>query len=1212
MHQASVSWRCAQESARAHVLAIATEYRQEAVILQRSARLLGYRFQLCGFRERWVGWGTKLIQYRKALQKDLASGRMAATDPVLLIDGWDCMLIGPATEFVEKMSLPPFSDGHQPWYAGERICGPDFFKANRIDAVYPDPGTPWRYPNAGCMAGRAEPVLELINALLQSSGDGDSFPEDGDDQGRLHEHLLERGESGQSLPYFVDSECRIFQCLYEAEPQWRLEPAQEGQLFPRLCNTQTHQQPIVLHGNGHTGRWFMSCLWREMELLPKVGLTIQELSHLPHDGPVPPGTVPDEVRVYPDAFEFRMTNTELKLKRERMMDAFRAGKAALEDLRLPYFLAYGSALSALREGQFQPYEDDIHVGIYSWDLAALQRQCTECTAKERDSLLKSTFDRFGFEPVQEIVDNPLQASSGNNVQQNQAVLVCPRYYIAEGWSDDMAFPILYKFTHRDSFVRFDLMVFTMQFGQLWDFADGGAETSSGWRYSLFAPQPVEFEKIMTFTMPAKPLEDHYGEDWHVPRVYNYVQSLACCKNRCQVLRVHPFDARMRRVELPPAQPWEEFKSSVRQFRILYAKAMADSEHEFPEQKLDLYKLESKPVVLFQAASLCKEEGNARLKEGKHSGALDKYDEGIYIIDKCREVLLTWRLIFRQIHNEKADKDRKDRGLKVADLVEPDMPREFRSDEDEERSSRLALLLNAAQAALQCQKWSVVEARASAAMELEPHNKKALYRRGLARASSGDTEGAKADFWALLKVSSFDSKEAINQLSKLLPKDAIKAGFQKLRKEAEKEQKVGALLKELDEDERIAIQDERYERYLGDCEQRAADGQREITFDEWAKQYEWRYDAEERFKARQAHPECFNHTGPAPLPVEDWEVDYLTHKEIEKIVYRRQTETLAARRRQREKEANLPEKKPLLEDASGTKLYLDKEDEQILRDAVVKNTRELHATSMIALPVAQSFHYQDFATERNWMATFQLYRIIEQQMAYARVGIEWDPWKIAAEQKAEHWREYICSGLVTPQAAAEVFLVLGIRCSHTAAMCFSLSRVYGCNSFSVATSSDTLDRQREPEGSQMLRNHEQLMLVLAELLSWPLSAIPVVRQGMFAWWSCQNMSMAVAPFTLPESSSGPSPATQINQWAHMEEVLQDPEFAVPLGEDNHLAAIAPTPTPEGLLLGIRQEVRQNRIDTNRLEERKMDQLLQLACIMECRLEWMERTILSRRF
>lgn len=175
----------------AHILSIATEYRQEAVILQRSAKLLGYKFQFCGFREKWVGWGTKLVQYRKALRLGLAKGQIAASDPVLLIDGWDCVLVGPASEFIEKLSMAPFTDGPQPWYAGERICGPDFFKANRIDAVYPDPGTPWRYPNAGCMTGRAEPVLKLIEDLLDGAGDGDTFPEDGDDQGRLHEHLLE-------------------------------------------------------------------------------------------------------------------------------------------------------------------------------------------------------------------------------------------------------------------------------------------------------------------------------------------------------------------------------------------------------------------------------------------------------------------------------------------------------------------------------------------------------------------------------------------------------------------------------------------------------------------------------------------------------------------------------------------------------------------------------------------------------------------------------------------------------------------------------------------------------------------------------------------------------------------------------------------------------------------------------------------------------------
>ncbi|CAJ1421564.1 unnamed protein product [Effrenium voratum] len=261
----------------AHVLSIATEYRQEAVILQRSAKLLGYRFEFCGFRERWVGWGTKLVQYRKALRAGLAEGRIAASDPVLLIDGWDCAIIGPAEEFIEKMSQPPFADNPQPWIAGERICGPDFFKANRIDAVFPDPGTPWRYPNAGCMTGRAEAMLQLIEDLLHGTGDGSSFPEDGNDQGRLHEHLLDLGERGDTLPYFVDSTCRIFQCLYEAEPQWQLEPAEP---LPRLRNLQTAERPIVLHGNGHTGRWFL--LGPEVEAVERDG--VPEASGADHRG----------------------------------------------------------------------------------------------------------------------------------------------------------------------------------------------------------------------------------------------------------------------------------------------------------------------------------------------------------------------------------------------------------------------------------------------------------------------------------------------------------------------------------------------------------------------------------------------------------------------------------------------------------------------------------------------------------------------------------------------------------------------------------------------------------------------------------------------------------------------------------------------------------------------------------------------------------------
>lgn len=631
--------------------------------------------------------------------------------------------------------------------------------------------------------------------------------------------------------------------------------------------------------------------------------------------------------------KFRMTNTELKLKRDRMMAAFKAGRKALEELRLPHFLAYGSALGALREGQFQPYEDDINVGIYLWDLASLQRQCTECSATERDALLRTAFDRCGFEPVSEMMENPAQAAAHPTV----ATSACPRTFLAEGWSADMAFPILYKFTHRESFVRFDLMVFAMQFGQLWDFADGGAETSSGWRYTPFAPQPVEFEKILTFTMPAQALEEHYGPDWHVPRTHSYIENLSRCENRCQVLRVHPFDARTQRQTLPTAVPWEDFRLVMREYRKKYALAMADSEHELPEKPLDLYKIESKPVVLFQAAGICKQDGTERLKKQSLTGALDKYDEGIYILDKCREILMTWRLIFRQIHNEKAENDRKNRGIKYADLTEPDMPREFRADELEERSLRLSLLLNASQAALQANNWDAVEARASLALELEPKSVKGLYRRGLARVGAGRLETAKSDFWAMLKASNFDSKEALCQLLKLVNKEEVQRQLKKLKAEADKQAKLGAMLTELDEDERILHQDERYQRFKADCEQRQDDGQREVTFDDWARQYEWRYDADERAKARSAWPECFSYTGAAPLPVEEWEVDYLTHKEIDKIMYHRQTEMLGARRR--EQEGRRADTKEPAEgastDNSKCRLEVDKEDEKLLREAVVR-------------------------------------------------------------------------------------------------------------------------------------------------------------------------------------------------------------------------------------------------------------------------------------
>merc|ERR1712137_687032 len=61
---------------------------------------------------------------------------------------------------------------------------------------------------------------------------------------------------------------------------------------PRLQNKITGERPLVLHANGHTGRWFMSALWRELRVLKLLGLGKEDLAHLCFDGPVAPGTWP--------------------------------------------------------------------------------------------------------------------------------------------------------------------------------------------------------------------------------------------------------------------------------------------------------------------------------------------------------------------------------------------------------------------------------------------------------------------------------------------------------------------------------------------------------------------------------------------------------------------------------------------------------------------------------------------------------------------------------------------------------------------------------------------------------------------------------------------------------------------------------------------------------------------------------------------------------
>jgi len=268
---------------QAHVLACATEYRQETAILWRSAERNGFTFHPVGVGEPWEGFATKFMTYLRTLQ-GLIGRRIHPDDIVILQDAWDTVVLGTSEELLQKISwLPP--DGIL--CGAERVCGPNHFLVGQMEALYPDGHTPWRYPNSGGLVATADTMVSLLHGLIHDTQDGTVLDASDNDQVRLHDYLLAKAAGGEKVPLYLDVDCSVFQCMYEEQPQWDVF-LENG--APRIANKLTGQRPVVAHGNGHTGRWFLSALYSEMRLLDHLGLTMEEISHLPHEMPVPPGT----------------------------------------------------------------------------------------------------------------------------------------------------------------------------------------------------------------------------------------------------------------------------------------------------------------------------------------------------------------------------------------------------------------------------------------------------------------------------------------------------------------------------------------------------------------------------------------------------------------------------------------------------------------------------------------------------------------------------------------------------------------------------------------------------------------------------------------------------------------------------------------------------------------------------------------------------------
>lgn len=268
-----------------HVLTACNEYRQETVVLECSARHSGYSFRAVGLGRPWHGLGSKLALYDRAL-KELVGSEIALTDPVLLLDAWDTVLLGPAEELHEKLyALGIMRPGGWVLGAADRICAPEYRLAVQVERLYPAVRTPWRYPNSGAFAGTGEALRAFMHHLVHSSLGG-TFSEDGDDQLRVQTVLLACAAAGSPFPFYLDTDCAVFQCMGEPSCGWDYEPRQP---HPRIRNHVTGERPLLAHGCGGHGRWFLADVYRKLQLLSHLGLVESDLAGYRYAGLVPPG-----------------------------------------------------------------------------------------------------------------------------------------------------------------------------------------------------------------------------------------------------------------------------------------------------------------------------------------------------------------------------------------------------------------------------------------------------------------------------------------------------------------------------------------------------------------------------------------------------------------------------------------------------------------------------------------------------------------------------------------------------------------------------------------------------------------------------------------------------------------------------------------------------------------------------------------------------------
>ncbi|KNH08552.1 hypothetical protein XU18_0955 [Perkinsela sp. CCAP 1560/4] len=186
----------------------------------------------------------------------------------------------------------------------------------------------------------------------------------------------------------------------------------------------------------------------------------------------------------------RFTDGKQRLFAETLQDL----DTALRSIGESYFLAAGTALGAIRDGQFIPHDDDIDIGMF------------DDSADGSGRLLRVTIalEKWGFVPFQVLgsVDHGLELRC---IHSRTKVNIDINWFYREAAKDGK--PFLWCATY---------------FGA----AERRAHQKYRYRHDIFLPRAISFAGGSYLVPPVEYLREYYGEDWRVPKKFDYWEGLA--------------------------------------------------------------------------------------------------------------------------------------------------------------------------------------------------------------------------------------------------------------------------------------------------------------------------------------------------------------------------------------------------------------------------------------------------------------------------------------------------------------------------------------------------------------------------------------------------------------------------------------------------------------------------------------------------------------